>query len=96
MQTHLTSHKQRSDLADDFLLQQAQAGDHGAFELLVDRYSVLLLRLIYHLVQDEHLAQDILQHVFLQLYRSLPTLRRNGRLKGWLMMMAAHRTTKLH
>ena len=78
MQTHLTSNKQPSDLADDVLVQQAHIGDHGAFELLVDRYSALLLRLICHLVQDEHLAQDVLQHVFLQLYLSLPTLRAEG------------------
>jgi hypothetical protein len=42
MQTHLTSNKRRSDPADDILIQQAQSGDHGAFELLVDRYSALL------------------------------------------------------
>src|SRR5581483_5475994 len=91
MQTHLASSKQRSDLADDVLVQRAQSGDHGAFELLVDRYSALLLRLICHLVQDEHLAQDVLQHVFLQLYRSLPTLRVGGTLKAWLSQVARHR-----
>ena len=88
---HLASSKRRSDLADDVLVQRAQSGDHGAFELLVDRYSALLLRLIRHLVQDEHLAHDILQYVFLQLYRSLPTLRVGGTLKGWLCQVARHR-----
>ena len=88
---HLMSSKWRSDLTDDVLVQQAQSGDHGAFELLVDRYSALLLRLIRHLVQDEHLAHDILQYVFLQLYRSLPTLRVGGTLKGWLCQVARHR-----
>jgi len=91
MQTFLTSNKQRSDPADDMLIQQAQSGDHGAFELLVDRYSALLLRLISPLVQDEHLAHDILQYVFLQLYRSLPTLRAEGTLKAWLSQVARHR-----
>ncbi|HEY6541266.1 MAG TPA: sigma-70 family RNA polymerase sigma factor [Ktedonobacteraceae bacterium] len=91
MQTYLASSKWRSDLADDVLVQRAQSGDHGAFELLVDRYSTLLLRLIYQLVQDEHLAHDILQYVFLQLYRSLPTLRVGGTLKAWLSQVARHR-----
>ena len=91
MQTHLTLNKQRSDLADDVLVQRAQSGDHGAFELLVERYSVLLLRLICQLVRDEHLAHDIVQYVFLQLYRSLPTLRVGGTLKGWLCQVARHR-----
>ncbi len=68
MQTYLTPGKRRSDLADGVLVQQAQSGDHGAFELLVDRYSDLLWRLIRQMVRDEHLAQDVLQYVFLQLY----------------------------
>jgi RNA polymerase sigma factor (sigma-70 family) len=91
MQTHLTLDKQPLDLADDVLVQQARIGDHGAFEVLVDRYSALLLRLISHLVRDEHLAHDILQYVFLQLYRSLPTLQAGGTLKGWLCQVARHR-----
>ena len=91
MQTYLTSSKWRSDLADDVLVQRARSGDHGAFELVVDRYSALLLQLICQLVRDEHLAHDIVQYVFLQLYRSLPTLRVGGTLKGWLCQVARHR-----
>ena len=91
MQTSLTSGKRRSDPADDVLVQRARTGDHSAFELLVDRYSALLLRLICQLVQDEDLAQDVLQHVFLQFYRSLPTLRAEGTIKGWLCQVARHR-----
>jgi len=91
MQTYLTSNKQYSDLTDDVLVQQAQIGDQGAFEILVNRYSALLFLLISHLVQDEHLTHDILQHVFIQLYRSLPTLR-TGTLKAWLSQVARHRS----
>jgi RNA polymerase sigma factor (sigma-70 family) len=85
------SNKQHSNLSDEVLVQQAHLGDHHAFELLVDRYSALLLRQITHLMRDEHLAHDVLQHVFLQLYRSLPTLRRGGTLKGWLCQVARNR-----
>jgi RNA polymerase sigma-70 factor, ECF subfamily len=90
MQTYLASNKQRSDLTDNDLLQQAQSGDPGAFEMLFERYSALLLRLISGLVRDEHLAHDVLQHVFLQLYRSLPTLVPGGTLKAWLSQVARH------
>ena len=90
MQT-LTSNKQPSDLADDILVQQAQVGDQGAFEMLVGRYNALLFLLISHLLQDEHLAHDVLQHVFLQLYRSLPTPVPGGTLRAWLSQVARHR-----
>ena len=91
MQTHYTTSKRSSDLTDDVLVQQAHAGDHGAFEILVDRYSALLFLQISRILQDEHLAYDVLQHVFLQLYRSLPILRPGGTIKSWLCQVARHR-----
>lgn len=92
MQTYLASNKRPSDLADDVLVQRVHVGDQGAFEILVDRYSASLFRLISHLVRDEHLAHDVLQHVFIQLYRSLPTLREGGTLRAWLSQVARHRS----
>ena len=92
MQTHPTLSRQHSDLTDDILIQQAHVGDQGAFETLVDRYSSLLYLLISQLVRDEHLAYDILQHVFLQLYRSLPTLKQSGTIKAWLSQVARNRS----
>jgi RNA polymerase sigma factor (sigma-70 family) len=90
MQTHLTVSRQHSDLTDDILVRQAHVGDQNAFEILVDRYSALLFPLISRMVRDEHLAHDVLQHVFLQLYRSLPTLVPGGTLKAWLSQVARH------
>ena len=88
LQTHLVSTKRPSDLTDNVLVQRAHVGDQGAFEILVDRYNVSLFRLISHLVRDEDLAHDVLQHVFLQLYHSLPTLQAGGTLKAWLCQVA--------
>jgi len=92
MQTHLTLSRQHSELTDDILVRDAHVGDQNAFEILVDRYSAWLYLLISQLVRDEHLAHDVLQHVFLQLYRSLPTLEKGGRLKAWLSQVARNRS----
>jgi RNA polymerase sigma-70 factor, ECF subfamily len=96
MQTHLTISRQHSDLTDDILVRQAHIGDPGAFEILCERYSALLFLLISRMVRDEHLAYDVLQHVFIQLYRSLPTLEKSGEkggtLKAWLSQVARHRS----
>jgi RNA polymerase sigma factor (sigma-70 family) len=91
MQTYLAPTRRRSDLTDEELVQHAQSGDQDAFEMLVERYSALLLLLISRLVRDEHLAHDVLQHVFLQLYRSLPTLVPGETLRAWLSQVARHR-----
>jgi RNA polymerase sigma factor (sigma-70 family) len=91
LQTYLALNERRSDLTDDDLVQQARSGDQGAFEILFERYSTSLLFLIYRIMRDEHLAHDILQHVFIQLYRSLPTLVRGGTLSPWLIQVARRR-----
>ncbi len=92
MQTNFASTNQSSDLADDDLVQQAKIGDPGAFETLFERYSTLLFPLVSRMVRDEHIAHDVLQHVFLQLYRSLPILVPGGTLKAWLIKVARHRS----
>jgi len=79
------------EYTDDVLVQQAQSGDQGAFETLVDRYSTSLFRMISQIIRDEHLAYDILQHVLLQLYRSLPRLQVGGEIKAWLCQVARNR-----
>ncbi len=93
MQTYLALSKRQSDLTDGDLVQQAQVGDQGAFEILFERYSSSLFFLISRIVRDEHLAHDVLQHVFIQLHRSLPTLVLGGRsLRPWLSQIARYRS----
>lgn len=92
MHMDLASHKRRSDLTDDDLIQQAHTGDQGAFESLVERYSLWLFPLICYIVRNEHIAHDVLQRVLLQLCRSLPTLVPGGTLQAWLGLVARHRS----
>lgn len=82
---------QLTDLEDDSLLLRVRAGDQQAFECLVMRHGSRLLHLIRCIVHDEYLAQDILQQVWLQLYRSQATLRLEGKLKAWLTCVARNR-----
>jgi RNA polymerase sigma factor (sigma-70 family) len=92
LHTYLASNKRWSDLADDDLVQQAHIGDQSAFEILFERYRALLFLLISRIVRNEDLAHDVLQHVFLQLYRSLPTLVPGETLRAWLSQVARHRS----
>jgi RNA polymerase sigma factor (sigma-70 family) len=91
MPTPRTPSKRLAVLEDDHLLQQASTGDQRAFERLVERHGPWLLHLICRIVRDEHLAHDILQQVWLQLYRSLPTLRAEGTLQAWLARVGHNR-----
>jgi RNA polymerase sigma-70 factor (ECF subfamily) len=86
------------DATDASLVELAAAGNERAFELLVQRYELLIKQFVYrHLAHHED-VQDIVQFVFLQLYLFLPRLK--GRLvsnhsqqplRSWLLQVARNR-----
>jgi RNA polymerase sigma factor (sigma-70 family) len=91
MQIHETKRTSAIDSSDGVLAQQTLAGDQYAFESLVQRYSNPLFNFIYRFLSDYDQACDILQHVFIQLHSSLPTLRTDKPLKAWLFQVARNR-----
>src|SRR5437879_1391513 len=82
---------QGQEVPDGVLVGQAQAGDQHAFELLVSRYHCPLVSYIRVLLKDGDQASDVLQHVYLQLYVSLPILLTNVSLRAWLFQVARNR-----
>jgi len=82
---------QRREVPDGVLVGQALAGDQCAFELLVNRYHQPLVSYIRGFLKDNDQSYDVLQHVYLQLYLSLPILLRNVSLKAWLFQVARNR-----
>src|SRR5438876_1054980 len=82
---------QPGDVSDGVLARQTLDGDQYAFESLVQRYSTPLFNFIFRFLGDYDQACDILQHVFIQLHISLPTLRTDKPLKSWLFQVARNR-----
>jgi len=62
---------QRSDPADNELVQRTLEGDKDAFEGLVRRYEERAWWAAYHLLGDGEEARDIAQEAFLRAYRAL-------------------------
>ena len=82
---------QGQGVPDGGLVGQALTGDQSAFELLVSRYHTSLVNYIRSILKDDGQVYDVLQHVFLQLYVSLPTLLTDVSLKAWLFRVAHNR-----
>lgn len=85
-------------LSDSILVDQALSGDQSAFEALVCRYELALYNFVKRYLEDQEQAGDIVQFVFLQLYKFLPRLqgnlfsaRSNAPLKSWLFRVAVNR-----
>ncbi|OGN28143.1 MAG: hypothetical protein A3A33_02195 [Candidatus Yanofskybacteria bacterium RIFCSPLOWO2_01_FULL_49_25] len=61
------------------LIERAKAGDSEAFETLYLLYLAPLYRYVYFRVLSKEEAEDLVQSVFLKVYRSLPNYRQQGK-----------------
>lgn len=77
--------------AHDALLARANAGDAAAFGTLVRRHQRLVYSLALRMLSDRHQAEDLVQEVFLQLYRNLATLESEQHVEFWLRRVTVHR-----
>ena len=76
---------------DADLIRRTLAGDENAFTMLVKKYRKHVHTLAWHKIGDFHIAEDITQETFLQVYRDLATLREPNRFPGWLYVVTNHR-----
>lgn len=72
-------------------LEQAKAGDHEAFALLVEEHEAMVFSLAYHFFGDRGKAEEVAQDVFLQLYRSLHAIQSESHVLFWLRQVATRR-----
>ena len=68
---------------------QAQSGSHEALNELFESVQEPLFRYIVSLVRDQHQAEDILQEVFLRIYRKLRWLREPQAFRAWTYQIAS-------
>jgi len=76
--------------ADRGLVDQARAGDTGAFEALVQRYQGWVFTLGLRMLGDRAEAEDMAQEIFLKAYRGLKGFKGSSRFSTWLYAIASH------
>lgn len=69
---------------DAILIQQILSGNQDAFTNLVRNYQKQIHAYAWRMVGDFHLAEEITQDTFLQVYTKLDTLREPNRFAAWL------------
>ncbi|HYY42871.1 MAG TPA: sigma-70 family RNA polymerase sigma factor [Pyrinomonadaceae bacterium] len=78
--------------ADTELLHAIARGDESSLAALYDRYSAILLGLLLRILHDRPEAEDVLQEVFLQVWRRAHDFdEARGRGFTWLVTLARSR-----
>ncbi len=75
---------------EQILIDRFCSGDHAAFHELVGRYKKKIYFLAYDIIGDHHEAEDISQEVFIKMYRSLKTFRRDAKMSSWLFQITVN------
>jgi RNA polymerase sigma-70 factor (ECF subfamily) len=76
-----------ADATDTDLLARFRAGDDAALGPLFDRYEGPVFRFLVGLLRDQHLAEDALQHTFVQVLRFADAAD-PASFRGWLFAVA--------
>ena len=81
-----------SQIPDSDLLRAVARGDEGALAACYDRYRLILFGLILRILHDREEAEDVLQEVFLQVWRRAGDFdEARGRAFTWLVTIARSR-----
>jgi len=77
--------------SDDVLISQALAGKKSAWVSLVKRYEKGIYNYALRMVNNHADAMDLMQDIFVALFRNLHTFRAESPFKGWLFKIAHYR-----
>ena len=78
--------------ADIDVVQRLAAGDRDAVAELYDRHAARIMGLAIRIVRNSSDAEDVVQEVFSQAWRTAPNYQpARGTVAGWLLMMARTR-----
>ena len=77
---------------DSALIEKMIAGDESALSTIYDRYSAMLFGMLMRILNDRGAAEEVLQDLFLLLWRNAGQFDANrGSLPAWLMVIGRNR-----
>src|SRR5947207_5705703 len=77
-----------SNLPDADVVALAQAGRETAFRELIRRYERPVFSLIYRMIRDRELAEDLAQDTFIKVLNHIDRYRPEFKLSSWLFKIA--------
>src|SRR3979411_2918666 len=89
-QTGPTIREQLRAMDDAEIVTSFLGGEERAFQELVERYQTRLLNFIYRTIGDREKAEDLVQEVFIRVYRHLHRFDRSKKFSTWVYTIASN------
>jgi RNA polymerase sigma-70 factor, ECF subfamily len=84
----LTAPRARED--DSALLQGLRTGEESAYESLIRRFEHPVFNIVSRLLDDPADAADVVQEVFLKVFRNVASFRGDSSMKTWIYRIAVN------
>ncbi len=75
---------------DAELMLRVKDGDAASFALLLERHRAPVIHFLYRMVQNQAVAEELAQEVFLRVYRARATYEPTAKFTTWLFRIAMH------
>jgi len=75
---------------DAELMLRVRDGDQASFGVLLQRHRGPVIHFVFRMVQNQAVAEELAQEVFLRVYRSRGTYQPTARFTTWLFRIATH------
>jgi RNA polymerase sigma-70 factor (ECF subfamily) len=74
--------------AESTLIKKALDGDEKAFRAILERHYALIYSVVRGIVCNANDTEDVVQDVFIKIFRALPGFRGDARLSTWIYRIA--------
>jgi len=75
---------------DAELMLRVKDGDGASFAVLLDKHRSSVVHFLYRMIQNQAVAEELAQEVFLRVYRSRATYEPTAKFTTWLFRIATH------
>lgn len=75
---------------DAGLMLRVRGGDQASFGLLLERHRGAVIHFLYRMVQNQAVAEELAQEVFLRVFRSRESYEPTAKFTTWLFRIATH------
>ena len=75
---------------DAELMLRVKEGDDASFGILLDKHRSPVVHFLFRMIQNQAVAEELAQEVFLRVYRSRSTYEPTAKFTTWLFRIATH------
>lgn len=73
------------------LIQEVLNGNIDSFNILLNKYELMVLKFVYNIIKDREAAEDIAQEVFITVYNKLYTYNKDYKFSNWLLQISRNK-----